>query len=210
MEFIKTVMIGYKSMKKRFIRAIIILLLVLIILSGINKANAITRVDLDFIQIAVNHVDEMFYINELPLTYDEQLFIYYHSITNNLPYELVLGVIKLESNFDKDIVSHTNDYGIMQININYVDWYAELAELEDYSILDFHDNVLMGIGGLSFYMTYYKSLEVCDTLLWEYVLNSYNMGINGYNRYIRNTQQYSRAYSRIILENKLDFKERGN
>ena len=144
--------------------------------------------------------------HDIPLTQQEQMFIYENCLKNNLSYEMVLGLIQLESNFKKDLVSATDDYGIMQINKNYAEWYANLAKLEDYNLIDFEDNILMGIAGLKFYKEYYQSIEMPDELIFYYMLNSYNMGIVGYNNYVCDIRTFSREYIRKILKYKINFR----
>ena len=47
---------------------------------------------------------------------DLQEFIYYLSAGYNIDFTLAMAVIQHESSFRSDVVSSTNDYGLMQIN----------------------------------------------------------------------------------------------
>lgn len=82
-----------------------------------------------------------------PLSLDLQDYITSVCSANNVPVPLVLAIIEVESSFQADAVSETNDYGLMQINkINH----KQLSE--KYGITDFLDpkqNVLAGVCMLS-------------------------------------------------------------
>lgn len=68
---------------------------------------------------------------------------YIHTLCEerNLAYSFIIALIETESNFNSDIVSATDDYGLMQINA--------CNHREDFDYLDPYDNVTMGIEMLS-------------------------------------------------------------
>lgn len=177
------------------IKLFLILMMILFIFTV--RVEGIPMVDKDITEVDLKH--DIYYSN-IPLTIDEQYFIYNESIKKNVSYEMILSMMKLESNFDNSLISVTNDYGIMQINKNFADWYAELAELETYNIRNFKDNVRMGISGIAFYCDFYRQKGMSEELVFYYGLNSYNMGINGYKQYVSNNTNISRAYDRRILD----------
>jgi len=148
------------------------------------------------------------YYENIPITIEGQYYIYKESMKNNVSYEMILAMMKLESNFKNDIISKTNDYGIMQINKKYADWYGELANLTEYDLTDFKDNVRMGISGIAFYCDFYRDKGMSEELIFYYALNSYNMGINGYKQYVSNNTNISRAYDRRILDYKMILERR--
>jgi soluble lytic murein transglycosylase-like protein len=53
---------------------------------------------------------------DLKLSSELQEYLYKKCVENDLEYELVLAVIYTESRFKANLVSKTNDYGLMQIN----------------------------------------------------------------------------------------------
>ena len=83
-----------------------------------------------------------------------------------VPEDVVFAVMEVESGFKHDVVSRTNDYGLMQINrINH----AEMERLFGYdNMLAPHQNVVSGIYILS---TLYNKYETDAQ-----VLMAYNMG----------------------------------
>jgi len=182
------------------------LLICLILLLFIIRTEGVIMVDKGITEDDLKHA--IAYDN-IPLTVDEQYFIYNESIKRNMSFELILSMIKLESNFKKNLVSETNDYGIMQIHKKYADWYAELGELENYNIFSFEDNVIMGISGIAFYCDFYRDKGMSEELVFYYGLNSYNMGIYGYKQHVSNNSNISRAYDRRILDYKMKL-ERSN
>jgi soluble lytic murein transglycosylase-like protein len=180
------------------IKLFLILMMILFIFT--IRVEGVTMVDKDITEVDLKH---NIYYSNIPLTINEQYFIYNESIKNNVSYEMILSMMKLESNFDNSLISVTNDYGIMQINKNFADWYSELAGLETYNILNFKDNVRMGISGIAFYCDFYRQKGMSEELIFYYALNSYNMGINGYKQYVSNNTNISRAYDRRILDFKM-------
>ncbi len=144
----------------------------------------------------------------VPLTIIEQEYIQDLCNQNNLSYELVLAVVELESGYNKDLLSPTNDGGLFQINLNYADFYAQLAGLESYDVFNFEDSCRMGIAGLKYYKNYWIEQGITDDeTLYFYTLNSYNMGINGYISYVRTTNQISRSYDRLVSKYKFEIEQ---
>lgn len=103
---------------------------------------------------------------DIPLDKEFQEFVINQSEYMGVPEDVVFAVMEVESGFQHDIVSGTNDYGLMQINrINH----AEMERLFGYdNMLDPHQNVVSGIYILS---TLYNKYETD-----EQVLMAYNMG----------------------------------
>lgn len=106
---------------------------------------------------------------ELPIDEDLQEFIYMMCKDYSIDYALVLGLIETESSFRADIISQTNDYGLMQINqINHENL-SNILGIEDFN--DPYDNVRAGMFMLHNLFEKHK-----DT---NKVLMAYNMGENG-------------------------------
>lgn len=103
---------------------------------------------------------------DIPLDKEFQEFVINQSEYMGVPEDVVFAVMEVESGFKHDVVSRTNDYGLMQINrINH----AEMERLFGYdNMLDPHQNVVSGIYILS---TLYNKYETD-----EQVLMAYNMG----------------------------------
>ena len=108
---------------------------------------------------------------DIPLSKDLQLYTYNKCVDYGIPdhYELVLAMMWQESNYIADLVSSTNDYGIMQINSCNHSWLVDLLGPTDF--LDASDNINAGV-------------YVISKLLIKYgdehkALMAYNMGEHG-------------------------------
>lgn len=107
----------------------------------------------------------------IPLSKDLQLYTYNKCVEYGIPdhYELVLAIMWQESNYTADLVSSTDDYGIMQINYCNHSWLVDL--LGPTNFLDASDNINAGV-------------YVISKLLIKYgdehkALMAYNMGEHG-------------------------------
>lgn len=94
-------------------------------------------------------IEKVFYYN-VPLSHELQDYIRNLCIEYDVPMDLVMAVIEVESSFRSGVVSKTNDYGLMQINKINHEWLSETLEVTDF--LDPYENVLCGIYILSDYI----------------------------------------------------------
>lgn len=125
---------------------------------------------------------------------------YIRNLTDAYEYtdmELVLAIMKLESNFKKDIISKTNDYGLMQINEVNHDWLEDNLGLDD--ILDPLQNIFAGV-----YIIEQHLAETDGDI--ELALMMYNKGVNGAKSYW-SRGVYSIPYSEIILKYYEEYKQ---
>lgn len=118
-----------------------------------------------------------------------QEFIYYLSYGYNINFYFIMAVIEHESNYQADVISKTNDYGLMQINICNHEWMSKALGITDF--LDPYQNVMAGTYKL---YTLFEKYE--DSSL---VLMAYNMGEAGARR-LWNKGIYETKYSRAILQ----------
>lgn len=159
-----------------------------------------------FNDMEIKNIDYVYY--DIPLTINEQEYIQDLCYQTDLSYELILAVVELESGYNKELLSPTNDGGLFQINLNYADFYAQLAGLENYDVFNFEDSCRMGIAGLKYYKNYWIEQGITDDeTLYFYILNSYNMGTNGYISYVRTTNQLSRSYDRLVSKYKFELEQ---
>lgn len=84
---------------------------------------------------------------DIPLSHELQDYIRDLCNSYDVPFELVIALIDVESSFCPNIVSRTNDYGYMQINIHNHEWLSEELGITDF--LDPKQNILAGIYILS-------------------------------------------------------------
>lgn len=108
---------------------------------------------------------------DIPLSKDLQLYTYNKCVDYGIPdhYELILAMMWQESNYTADLISSTDDYGIMQINSCNHSWLVDLLGPTDF--LDASDNINAGV-------------YVISKLLIKYgdehkALMAYNMGEHG-------------------------------
>lgn len=140
------------------------------------------------------------WLRDIPLSEDLQEFLYEQTQLYDLDYDIVLGLIYTESTFRTDIISRTNDYGLMQINKSNQKWANELAGRK-LNLLDAKDNIVAGTLILNYYRNSWLG-QVPEEKLWQYALNSYNMGIGGYKK----AGCPSRSYDRKIIAKAYEIK----
>ncbi len=87
----------------------------------------------------------------------------------DLPVALVLAVIEVESGFDADAISATDDYGLMQINSSNFEWLAEELGIVDF--LEPSQNLRSGCYIL------YQAMQLADGET-DKALMVYNMGLS--------------------------------
>ena len=109
---------------------------------------------------------------DCPLSYDLQDWIRELCWDNGVPMPLVIATIEVESSFRADVVSGTNDYGLMQINTVNHEWLSEEYGITDF--LDPYQNVYCGITILA---QHYNRFEDIDKALM-----AYNLGAAGAKR----------------------------
>ena len=133
---------------------------------------------------------------DVPMDEETQEFIYCLSYGYNIDFSLVMALIENESSFRADVVSKTNDYGLMQINEVNHGWLTEKLGVTDF--LDPYQNTRSGIFILRKLFEKYE-----DT---EKVLMVYNMGENGASR-LWEKGIYETAYSNKIMEQAVEYKK---
>lgn len=129
------------------------------------------------------------YFDSTGLSHDLQDYIYTLCQQNGVPYELIFGLMKVESGFNSNAVSSTNDYGLCQINKINFGWLSEQYGITDF--LDPYQNVLCGISILGSNIKNYGT--------YEKALMAYNMGGGGASSYWEQGI-YSTEYSRKVME----------
>lgn len=133
---------------------------------------------------------------DIPLDENLQDYIRKECQEADIDMELVLAVIQVESNFDSNVVSETNDYGLMQINK--VNHESLQKKLSIYDFLDPYDSVRAGIYMLS-------KLDWCENDIQR--LMCYNMGVSGAKRAWRKGIQET-EYTKKVLEAKKEMKDK--
>ena len=132
---------------------------------------------------------------EVELDEELQEFIYCLSYGYNIDYAFVMGLIEAESNYQVDVVSSTNDYGLMQINTVNHEWLNEKLGVTDF--LDPYQNTRSGIYILRNLFEKYEDPEK--------VLMAYNMGENGAKR-LWDKGIYETDYTNKVIKNIMKIK----
>lgn len=125
---------------------------------------------------------------DVPMGEDEQKFVFYLSEGYNLDFTLIMAMIQHESSFRVDVISKTNDYGLMQINKINHKYLTETIGVTDF--LDPYQNIRAGVYTLRKLFERYQETEM--------VLMSYNMGEDGAKR-LWDKGIYETNYTRSIL-----------
>lgn len=137
----------------------------------------------------------------VPMNEDLQEFIFYLSAGYNIDFTLVMAMIQQESSFQADVISTSNDYGLMQINEMNHPYLTEQLGITDFT--EPHNNIRSGMFILR------KLFEKYETP--EKVLMAYNMGEYGAS-VLWDQGIFESNYSRKVLEYQQHFKgqlERG-
>ncbi len=106
---------------------------------------------------------------DVPMSDELQGYLYEACEETGVPFELALALIGNESGYRPEVISKTNDYGLMQINTCNHEWLEEELGVEDF--LDPEDNITAGLYILSGYFEKYEDPNM--------VLMAYNMGEYG-------------------------------
>jgi soluble lytic murein transglycosylase-like protein len=134
---------------------------------------------------------------DVPLSKELQDYIRNLCDEYGVPIELVIAVIDVESTFRADVVSETNDYGLMQINKCNHEWLTENLGVTDF--LDPYQNINSGVHILS------GHLEVTNGDI-ELALMRYNNGATGAKK-LWDKGIYSTAYTQKIMTAYESYKE---
>ena len=122
-------------------------------------------------EIKINEVwvvnDTGFEPVDKPMEVEYQGFLYLMAKKYDLDFYLLVALIETESDFQADLISETNDYGLMQINKMNHEWLSKELDITDF--LDPYQNMKAGCYVLS------KLMDSCDGNVTK-ALMSYNMG----------------------------------
>ena len=151
------------------------------------------------IEFTLEEEEEIIPEYDIPLDKDIQKYLYDKCKEYNVSYDLALGVIKVESNFNPSLI-HKNsngsrDYGLFQINTINHKWLSEELDITDF--LNPYQNIDAGVYMLSQLLKKYNNEHI--------VLMSYNMGERAAKNLVSKGIDSSR-YSRKVIETKEELK----
>jgi len=141
----------------------------------------------------ISELDKIYYLEDIPLSRVEQRYIHKVADEYSIDYENVLGLIELESNFNKNAIGYntngTFDSSLMQVNSGNQEWVESLLNREC-NLMNFKDNIDVGILLLHYYSD--------DNAHKGFT--QYNRGIGGARKYYRSNLTYVTSYSKIVLD----------
>lgn len=143
-------------------------------------------------------VDSSFKLYNIGLGADMQRYAYNMAKRYGIPYETFLALMYVESGFNYNSISSTNDYGICQINKSNFNYLKRNIGITD--LLNPYDNIKAGAYWLG---RYYKSWSknCSGELLERNALNAYNFGDIGYRNYLKSGgTAYTWRYANKIME----------
>lgn len=125
---------------------------------------------------------------DVPLDDDLQDYIRELCEERNIDMRIILALIETESSFRADVISKGGDYGLMQINSEYHEYFSEKYGVVDF--LDPYENVYCGISIFAEHLDKYQDIHRA--------LMAYNMGATGAKR-VWDSGIHSTKYSEKIL-----------
>lgn len=106
---------------------------------------------------------------DVPLSDSLQRYLYEVCADEQVPVSLILAMIEHESGFNQEIISSTDDYGLMQLNVVNLEWLEEDYRCDD--MLNPYQNLFCGVKIISSYIAKYED--------YGKALMAYNMGEYG-------------------------------
>lgn len=165
--------------RNRLVGLLIVLVVIAAIAFGIGRVTAPVKTKTmtvtETVEVPVYSTDKLpetsdiFYF-DVPLSHSLQRFIYEVCADENVPVTLIYAMIEHESRFDPEIISKTDDYGLMQINAVNHTWLNEEYRCAD--MLDPYQNVFCGVKIIGAYVNRYDG-DLTKALM------AYNMGDYG-------------------------------
>lgn len=133
---------------------------------------------------------------DVPISEDLQEFIFYLSEGYEIDFTFVMALIQQESSFRADVISNTNDYGLMQVNERNHALITEALGITDF--LEPYNNIRSGMFILR------KLFEKYETP--EKVLMAYNLGEAGATR-LWEQGVFEINYSKSVFQKQQEFNE---
>lgn len=140
--------------------------------------------------------DTEVFLFDIPLSDSLQRYIYEICADEGVPVTLALAMIEHESGFNPEVISSTDDYGLMQINAINHEWLEEKYRVADF--LNPYQNAFCGITIIGSYIEKYGD--------YGKALMAYNMGDYGAQKAWENGVTSS-SYSTTILDLMQEYEE---
>lgn len=183
-------------------------LLVTTVLLTLNLTEGIQN-DIDKYKFISHYKEKIEYPNftyyeNIPLDRDLQIHIHKLSEKYNIPETLVYSIISIESNFNPNATSPTQDYGLLQLNKSSgtLDWLAnEIGLGKDFEWDNPYHSIEAGLWYLNYLKEYWINQGITNEEdLFYLITTSYNMGLSGARNYVRRTGTPVSRYSERVLD----------
>jgi hypothetical protein len=125
---------------------------------------------------------------DVDMNEDLQEYVFNLCYCYNIDWTLVMALIEKESQYQSNVVSKTDDYGLMQINKSNFEWLTDVTGVTDF--LNAKDNIRCGVFVLR--KLFEKYDDPCKVLM------AYNMGENGAGK-LWDMGIYQTEYSQDVL-----------
>ena len=165
-------------------------------LVGKSQAKTVTKTETltETVEVPVYEADNLPEMSEVvyfdvPLSHSLQRYVYEICADEEVPVTLIMAMVEHESQFNPEIVSKTNDYGLLQINAVNHTQLAEKYRAAD--MLNPYQNIFCGVKIIGSYLRAYDG----D---YTKALMAYNMGDYGAAK-ARESGITSTAYTDKIL-----------
>ena len=134
-------------------------------------------------------IEEAVETKEIIEDYKYQEIIEKESLKYGIPTEIIRGIITVESNWNPNLdntglnKNGSVDFGLMQINNRYTNsWLEDMNWQGEWIWSSPEHNIKLGCYIISRYKNYWDD-KVDESVLWDYVLSSYNKGGSGTEKY---------------------------
>lgn len=169
-----------KKPKRNFVRLYVFITIVALMGGSIGYAIGIfttpqkTVTITETVEVPAHESDDLpqnaeVFLFDIPLSDSLQRYIYEICADENVPVTLALAIIEHESGFNPEVISSTDDYGLMQINAVNHEWLEEKYRIADF--LNPYQNAFCGITIIGSYIEKYDD--------YGKALMAYNMGDYG-------------------------------
>lgn len=146
--------------------------------------------------------DEILY-PKLPLEEEIQRYAQTLAEEKDIPVSLVYSIMYVESRFDTNAVSDTQDGGLLQVNQNTARWIADELNYEEYDLHNPYTNIEFAIWYLDYLNQYWTNQGASEDEKAFLVPLSYHKGIQGSRDWIKEYGWNSKYVDAIY-----DYKER--
>lgn len=174
------------------------------ILNDIKKED---KTNVSSIELPIPKVKTRPEITNIPLEDNLLDYIWNKSINNGLPYELLLAIAKVESNFNVNTESHTNDSGLFQIHSRTGKWIAKELGINKYDLSDPYTSTDFAVYYLIFLQETWKGKGLSEEDLFNAIIISYNRGVSGASKYIKKNGTKNNGYLKKINKYRVLFEE---